>query len=673
MFKESSNIKILLKYHNYSPENNFFHSITNNDVIQTTSNSKNAINRNNRYSNNSIISSSNIIPAKINKDINKQENQDYEKYINHDYLIDFKNNHNYNNLENPFPPKMINIKMCIYLYLIEKRIFDITLDSIILFIKHHNKYQILNDDDNFYQKYKTKSNEIIDEKNSQNSNSFIIYYYINNDKINVIVDLYSKSVDRISIKLSKMCSLLMLKFIILSKLRENENNKNVSNSNKNNNNKQSSKTKLITMKELEKETKIYGNGIMKNDLSSYIVKNQTNRNFECNFTIFQIYNYYINMPNKEIDWEKDLNNINYDDNSSSSKEQGILNFIFMEKKDNKCKFGLDFRFTILQYFYPLSNEEIVEDNKLEVINYYNNDFYQIKSGINLYFKCLNANCKHNQILFVLNIGYGTFDIFNLIKHNTLCPSCNKKSFYYNNNIRYYAGKSVKNNLELKYIGMMNSKWSYKGYLEGIKMTLVDGKGLTVVNNLIYRTKEFNFLSQFKKLLIQADFYTSKNNYIKNSDNSLLSDFSEIKEDIKIDDKNTNIEKNIEKNKILKKEEDEPNQIKITDIQIKQLNKRNSKKSENFIKFKTEKQTTQPEDADLENNTFITLKSKQILYKKNSTIKQTNVGNKRYSHNIENFENNNTNIDFNIIIDKTKTNCCETCFEYDQLSQVCSIF
>ena len=345
----------------------------------------------------------------------------------------------------------------------------------------------------------------------------------------------------------------------------------------------------------------------------------------------------------------------------------------MEKKDNKCKFGLDFRFTILQYFYPLSNEEIVEDNKLEVINYYNNDFYQIKSGINLYFKCLNANCKHNQILFVLNIGYGTFDIFNLIKHNTLCPSCNKKSFYYNN-IRYFAGKSVKNNLELKYIGMMNSKWSYKGYLEGIKMTVVDGKGLTVVNNLIYRTKEFNFLSQFKKLLIQADFYTSKNNYIKNSDNnSLLSDFSEIKEDIKIDDKNTNIEKNIEKNKILKKEEDEPNQIKITDIQIKQLNKRNSKKCENFIKFKTEKQTTQPEDADLENNTFITLKSKQILYKKNSTIKQTNVGNKRYSHNIENFENNNTNIDFNIIIDKTKTNCCETCFEYDQLSQVCSIF
>ena len=86
-----------------------------------------------------------------------------------------------------------------------------------------------------------------------------------------------------------MCSLLMLKFIILSKLRENENNKNVSNSNKNNNNKQTFKNKLITMEELEKETKIYGNGIMKNDLSSYIVKNQTNRNFECNFTIFQIY------------------------------------------------------------------------------------------------------------------------------------------------------------------------------------------------------------------------------------------------------------------------------------------------------------------------------------------------------------------------------------------------
>ena len=672
MIKESSNIKLLLKYHNYSPENNFFHSITNNDVIPTTSNSNNAFKKNHRYSNNSIISNNSKINIK-NKDINNQIDKNFVKELYQDYLIDFKNNHNYNNLENSFSPKIINIKMCIYSYLIEKKKFDITLDSLILFNKNHNNYQILNDDDNFYQKYNKEIKKINDE--NKTSNPIIIYYYINNDKIKVIVDLYSKYIDRINLNISKMCSLLMLKFIILTKLREIENNKDVSNSNKINNNINKiklSKTKLIAMNELLKETTIYGNGIMKPDLTSYIVKNQTNRNFEINFTIYQIYNYYMNMPNKEIDWEKDLNNTDYD-NSLLSKDEGILNFIFMEKKDNKCHFGLDFRFTILQYFYPLSKDEIIEDDKLEVINYYNNNFYQIKSGINLYFNCLNDNCKYNQKLFILNIGYGTFDIFNLIKHNLLCPSCNKSSNYYINNIKYYGAKNIKNNLEMKYIGMMNSKWSYKGYLEGIKMTVVDGKGLTVVNNLLYRTKEFNFLTQFKKLLFQADFYISKNNYKIEDNNTILSEISEIKEDIIIDDKNSHIEKIKDINIKLKKEEIGQNTIKNKGIQTKEHNKRNSKKSENFIKFKTEKQITQPENTDFENNSFITLKTKQNLSKKNTNIKNINTGNKRYTHNIENFENNNTNIDFNIIIDKAKTNCCETCFEYDQLSQVCSIF
>ena len=672
MIKESSNIILLLKYHNYSPENNFFHSITNNDVIPTTSNSNNAFKKNHRYSNNSIISNTSKINIK-NKDINNQIDKNFVKELYQDYLIDFKNNHNYNNLENSFSPKIINIKMCIYSYLIEKKKFDITLDSLILFNKNHNNYQILNDDDNFYQKYNKEIKKINDE--NKTSNPIIIYYYINNDKIKVIVDLYSKYIDRINLNISKMCSLLMLKFIILTKLREIENNKDVSNSNKINNNINKiklSKTKLIAMNELLKETTIYGNGIMKPDLTSYIVKNQTNRNFEINFTIYQIYNYYMNMPNKEIDWEKDLNNTDYD-NSLLSKDEGILNFIFMEKKDNKCHFGLDFRFTILQYFYPLSKDEIIEDDKLEVINYYNNNFYQIKSGINLYFNCLNDNCKYNQKLFILNIGYGTFDIFNLIKHNLLCPSCNKSSNYYINNIKYYGAKNIKNNLEMKYIGMMNSKWSYKGYLEGIKMTVVDGKGLTVVNNLLYRTKEFNFLTQFKKLLFQADFYISKNNYKIEDNNTILSEISEIKEDIIIDDKNSHIEKIKDINIKLKKEEIGQNTIKNKDIQTKEHNKRNSKKSENFIKWKTEKQITQPENTDFENNSFITLKTKQNLSKKNTNIKNINTGNKRYTHNIENFENNNTNIDFNIIIDKAKTNCCETCFEYDQLSQVCSIF
>ena len=666
MIKEPSKIKLLIKYYNYSPNNNFIEKISNNDLNpNTSSGSTNIMNQNN----NSIITNNNKISSKINinqSNINKNKgNINIIKELEQDYLIYFQNNYNYNNLENSFPPKIINIKTFIYLYLTEKRKLNVTLDSLILFKYSQNKYHILNDDEVFYPK--NNNNNTSNENNI--SNSTILYYSICNDKIKVIVDLYSKSIDNIKISVSKMCSFLMLKYIILLKLRETEEKKDVSNFDKINNESfnifHSSKINLITIEDIEKKHKIYGNGIMKDDLTNYIVKNETNRNFSSNKTIAEVYNYYIKTSDKIIDWEN-INCIRYDDNSSS-KNEGVLNFILMEHKDKKCHLGLDFRFTILQYFQPLSKEEIEDDDKLEVINFYNNNFYQIKSGLNLYFNCLNDNCKYKKELFILNIGYGTFDIFSIIRHNSLCPSCNKKTYYYNNK-ECYAGYSRKNNLELKYLGMMNAKWSYKGYLEGIKMTVVDGKGITVMNDLLYKTKEFNFLRQFKKLLFQIEQYYSKNYYFKNDNNSIS--------DEKINSIDENIKSNETKNENIFEKDNKINENtnKIKEIQITNHNNNNQKKNDQFIKFKNE--NNQIEDSYLEKNNFNfnSIKSKQNFLKKNSSIKQTYPGNnKRYSQNIENFENNNTNIDFNIIIDKPNNNCCENCFEYDQISRVCSIF
>lgn len=666
MIKEPSKIKLLIKYYNYSPNNNFIEKISNNDLNpNTSSGSTNIMNQNN----NSIITNNNKISSKINinqSNINKNKgNINIIKELEQDYLIYFQNNYNYNNLENSFPPKIINIKTFIYLYLTEKRKLNVTLDSLILFKYSQNKYHILNDDEVFYPK--NNNNNTSNENNI--SNSTILYYSICNDKIKVIVDLYSKSIDNIKISVSKMCSLLLLKYIILLKLREIEEKKDVSNFDKINNESfnifHSSKINLITIEDIEKKHKIYGNGIMKDDLTNYIVKNETNRNFSSNKTIAEVYNYYIKTSDKIIDWEN-INCIRYDDNSSS-KNEGVLNFILMEHKDKKCHLGLDFRFTILQYFQPLSKEEIEDDDKLEVINFYNNNFYQIKSGLNLYFNCLNDNCKYKKELFILNIGYGTFDIFSIIRHNSLCPSCNKKTYYYNNK-ECYVGYSRKNNLELKYLGMMNAKWSYKGYLEGIKMTVVDGKGITVMNDLLYKTKEFNFLRQFKKLLFQIEQYYSKNYYFKNDNNSIS--------DEKINSIDENIKSNETKNENIFEKDNKINENtnKIKEIQITNHNNNNQKKNDQFIKFKNE--NNQIEDSYLEKNNFNfnSIKSKQNFFKKNSSIKQTYPGNnKRYSQNIENFENNNTNIDFNIIIDKPNNNCCENCFEYDQISRVCSIF
>ena len=168
MIKEPSKIKLLIKYYNYSPNNNFIEKISNNDLNpNTSSGSTNIMNQNN----NSIITNNNKISSKINinqSNINKNKgNINIIKELEQDYLIYFQNNYNYNNLENSFPPKIINIKTFIYLYLTEKRKLNVTLDSLILFKYSQNKYHILNDDEIFYPK--NNNNNTSNENNISNS------------------------------------------------------------------------------------------------------------------------------------------------------------------------------------------------------------------------------------------------------------------------------------------------------------------------------------------------------------------------------------------------------------------------------------------------------------------------------------------------------------------------
>ena len=222
-------IKLLLKYYNYSPDNNIINTIsTNNDINKTSSNSNIAGNQNYRYSTNSLISDKNNISKSkmINKDNNRPITiKDSINSINHnneltqDYLIHFQTDISYNNLENNYPPKIINIKSCVFLYLVEKQKLNITLDSLLLFKYVHGKYHLLNDEECFYPNGNTKINS--NQKDNNNiSNSTTIYYNINKEKIKILVELYSKSVDHISLNISKMCSLLMLKYIIMAKLKE---------------------------------------------------------------------------------------------------------------------------------------------------------------------------------------------------------------------------------------------------------------------------------------------------------------------------------------------------------------------------------------------------------------------------------------------------------------------
>ncbi len=787
MINEPSSIKILLKYYNFSQENNITNS-TNKEfkkIISKSNSNLNNINYNYRYSGSSLISNEKksyktIKPINKIKDIERKTNFKPNKNVSlmseltQDYLIHFLTNFPYNNLENQYPPKVINIKACVYLYLVDKKKLNITMDSLLLFRYNHGKYILLNDEDYFFPKINPKmknnqnnlynnniSNKI--DKNENNiTNSTIIYYYIDKEKIKVIVELYSKTIDRISMNISKKCSLLMLKYIVTLKLRQIEKNKNIANlieknsiTFNNHNNLSNELINTITLDEIEQKVKIYGNGIVNKDFTEYLSKKETNRNFNNNSKISEIYNYYVNNQNQNLATINSINDnstlsnnnqntIKKDNEHFSKDEEGALNFILMVHKGNKCCLGLDFRFTILQYFIPVSKE----DDQFDMINFKSNpksDSYYSKSGLNLYFNCKNNDCKYNNINFILNVGYGCYDLFNLIKFNAYCPFCNKskQEFMENNRKTNYI---MNNTLNLTNIGMMNSKWAYKGYLHGIKMTIVEGKGMTVKNDILYKTKEFEFLHQFKKLTFQIEKYTSSNEYnainSKNSQNSSyysgdINVINEIKEnnsnDIKEEeeenlkeDENLNI-KNIEEkyasdisNEIIINEtsvnkntnvftnknstindnitlnkENEKNKLLKIDLNNNNINSNITDNNNNSTYFKineynnnvknminynfnnTNSNTNANTNANANTNNIIKkIKAKQNLnnkrYSKNP--KAVYYGNARqYIQNMEGNDTNNTNIDFNIVIDKQKSNCCDNCIDYQQATQVCFIF
>ena len=795
MTNEPSSIKILLKYYNFSQENNIRNSTKKEfkKIISKSNSNITNINKDYRYSASSLMSNekkSNKTIKPINKfnDIERKTNFKINKNINiigeltQDYLIHFLTNFPYNNLENQYPPKVINIKACVYLYLVEKKKLNITLDSLLLFRYKNGNYILLNDEDYFFPKinqnnpktkgnqnnlYNNNKNNKIDKNENNITNSTIIYYNINKEKIKVIVELYSRTIDRISMNISKMCSLLMLKYIVTLKLRQIEKNKTITNlieknsiTFNNSNNLSSELINTIPLDEIEQKVKIYGNGIVSKDFTEYLSKKETNRNFNNNSTISEIYNYYANNQNQHLSTinsindnstlsNNNLNTLKKDIDRFSKEEEGALNLILMEQKGNKCCLGLDFRFTILQYFNPVSNE----DDQFDMINFKSNpnsNSYYSKSGLNLYFNCKNTGCKYNNISFILNVGYGCYDLFNLIKFNAYCPFCNKsKQEFMEKNIK--SNYINNNTLDLTNIGMMNSKWAYKGYLHGIKMTIVEGKGMTIKNDIQYKTKEFEFLHQFKKLTFQIERYTSSNEYneinSKNSQNSsyysrdinvineieknnsidfkeeILKEEENLKEDVNLNiknieekyasdisneiiinetsiNKNTNIftnkntanndnytlNKENEKNKLFKKDLNSNNiNSNITDIKFDKINieKKNNNNHNNSTYFKINEYKSNVKNMmnynfsqNNTNNIIKKIKAKQnINYKRNcKNPKAVYYGNARqYIQNVEGNDTNNTNIDFNIVIDKQKSNCCESCIDYQQATQVCFIF
>ena len=184
---------------------------------------------------------------------------------------------------------------------------------------------------------------------------------------------------------------------------------------------------------------------------------------------------------KEINDKLTLKNIinSYFGNKSSS--QFMIYFLLSRNKDNKLQMGLNFKFNYLK--------------NISKINFNNQapSYCECSDGINLFAYCRKENCILNNNLFIKVLGYGIFNIMKEIE-KVNCPFCNNKS-------------------EVKNIGLINSKWFYKGKLNCPKQNCFEGDGITIDDQL-YILKETKISSLLLKLIIEVkphiiekDFYT----------------------------------------------------------------------------------------------------------------------------------------------------------------------
>ena len=288
------------------------------------------------------------------------------------------------------------------------------------------------------------------------SDSNIIKYFNNNipNYIScVIIDLYQQNIDKIIFNLEANCSIFLLKNIIITKLNYNDNNINIS----------QIKLFCIDVTEINEEKNTTIN--IKNEENSFPDWKNLNDIIECFF------------PKETDERENFKYNIHF--------FLTIINEVRMSEQ-----IGLNFRFNYLKDVSKISFDENAPK------------YCECSDGINLFIFCFNQDCSLYNKYFVVNIGYGVFNIFKQAK-KIKCPECND------------------DNLELKNIGIINSRYYYKGFMKtkNKQKSIIEGDNITLDDKL-YIFKETKINSFLLELYMEAKphFVTpGKNNISKRTE------------------------------------------------------------------------------------------------------------------------------------------------------------
>ena len=266
------------------------------------------------------------------------------------------------------------------------------------------------------------------------SNNNCIDNYIHFFPVCVVIDFYQQNIDKIFLTLLSNCSLCLLKYIINNKLN------NISNINQ-------LKLFCIDITQINNETN-------KKDL----VKNN-NTPFSERKTLNDIISFF--FPNQS----NNNNNIKY-----------TLHFLLTIKNDvgSSEQIGLNFRFNYLKDVSKISFNKNAPE------------YCECSDGINLFAFCFNQECLLYNKYFVVNLGYGLFNILKRSK-NIKCPKCGDY-----------------NSIEIKNIGIINSKYFYSGKLKAKEKekSSFEGDGITLDDKL-YIFKEAKINSFLVQLYIEA--------------------------------------------------------------------------------------------------------------------------------------------------------------------------
>jgi hypothetical protein len=327
--------------------------------------------------------------------------------------------------------------------------------------------------------------DILDYKNIKDNSPCFYFIISNNDieniiqyySVSVIIDFYQQNIDKIFLTLQSNCSIFLLKNIINSKL---------------NNTLNISQLKLFCIDITQ----------INNDLNTKNISKNNNNVFSDRKTLYDIIDYFYPLQTN--------NNMKYS-----------LHFLLTIKNEigSSEQIGLNFRFNYLKDVSKISFDKNAPK------------YCECSDGINLFIFCFNRECLLFNKYFVVNLGYG---LFNILKPNRKikCPKCGDN-----------------NNIEIKNIGIINSKYFYSGKLKVKEKekekdkSSFEGDGITLDDKL-YIFKEAKINSFLVQLYIEAKPHFMIKN--KNFKSKRTKEEEEL-DDIALCDNNIDVNINKKKN------------------------------------------------------------------------------------------------------------------------------